>query len=349
MLSMRVLWSAAFLACSLISLMAWGQPLPPTDGDAAKAHELYLEGFDAWQKGDTQEACAKFQASRKIKQSTGNTLNMARCHEQAGEWASARRVYLEAAHLAELDNAPERTQVAQEMAAKLDSRICWIVVTAPSEATVVIDGAVVTLTNGSARVAVDPGERLLNATGAKVESKTETANCPGDRGSEHPFTVAARSPATPGPVASPPPPAPASLAAQPVTDDSGGMHSSWLTAGLVTLGVGVIGVVVGGVMGAQALSDRDDAKELCKGDDEQGYECLTATEAGQRGSELVASAEDKALGSSLGFGLGGALMASGATMIIIAKVLGAEEPPVRGWIAPARSGSAGGLTVVGQF
>lgn len=80
------------------------------------------------------------------------------------------------------------------------------------------------------------------------------------------------------------------------------------TAGFVTVGVGAVGLVVGGVFGAMAMSKNDEAASLC-----EGKACSSP-----RALELTDSARSSAGVSTAAFVVGGVLAAGGVTLILLA-------------------------------
>jgi hypothetical protein len=97
------------------------------------------------------------------------------------------------------------------------------------------------------------------------------------------------------------------------------------TTGLVLGGVGLVGIGVGAFFGLGAMSDNSTAKDYCSGN--------VCTD--QKGVDAAKDASGKATISTIGFGVGGALLATGAVLMLVGGSSTVERPP-----------STAGLTLV---
>jgi hypothetical protein len=132
------------------------------------------------------------------------------------------------------------------------------------------------------------------------------------------------------------PPTPKPAAALPAKEAPSGLGPR-RTAGLVVGGVGLVGVVVGAVAGAQALGQNERSiaiHERCR----TGVDC-------DEGRALRESAFRNATLSTVGFAVGGAGLVAGAIMFAIP----APKTERRTAILPFASANGGGAVVLGQF
>jgi hypothetical protein len=141
------------------------------------------------------------------------------------------------------------------------------------------------------------------------------------------------SPTLASPAASAPPP----LAAPPVTapsaDTKAGGGSATKTLGLVVAGVGVAGLVVGSIFGAEALSAKGahcGSDELC----DPGWASTT---------------ESRATISTVGFVAGGVLAAGGVALFLLAPSGTTEAPAPSVAVSPLVGPSTGGFQFAGRW
>ena len=93
----------------------------------------------------------------------------------------------------------------------------------------------------------------------------------------------------------------------PAVDDAEG-SSGWRTVGFVAGGVGVAGLVVGSIFGVSALG----------ADKSASRECATSTSCTQAGADFAQRAHFDATLSTVAFVAGGALVAGGAALVLLA-------------------------------
>ena len=122
----------------------------------------------------------------------------------------------------------------------------------------------------------------------------------------------------------------------PVTEPSAGAGPSLRVAGLVVGGVGLAGVVVGSALGGLAMSRNNEAAGYCNG--------VGCTDA--RALTLTSQARLAATGSTVGFAAGGALLAGGALMFLLAP---RSPRPVALWPALQLGPRTAGLAFTGSF
>ena len=286
-------------------------------GNRAAAEALFNQGRDLMTKGKFVEACPKFEASQQLDPGLGTMLNLAECYEKTGRTASAWAEYREAIPLARAAGSKARQDLATERAQALQERLSTLTIRAMTgddgDAHLEIrrDGVPMQSAELGAPIPVDPGEHLIEVAApgkqpwsTKVQVGADAAKVQVDI----PKLEAADG-AAPAPVAAPasaPPAATADTAPPPAPKSSG---SAQRTAGLISAGVGVVGIGIGTVFGLKASSNWSDAKDTCR---DGRFECT------QQGKNLQSDAKSAATLSTVGFVAGGALLGLGAVLYFTA-------------------------------
>ena len=170
----RTQWGAALLALATgIAAPLSAQdaenstiaPSPATATARTKADELFAEGRQLLEKGQYQEACARFKESHALDPAGGALLNLAACYERDGKTASAWRAYNEALAWANADRREDRSAYAVEHIRELEPLLARLVLDLPprvrmNDIVVVVDGETLEAING-VRIPVDPGARVV--------------------------------------------------------------------------------------------------------------------------------------------------------------------------------------------
>jgi len=133
-------------------------------------------------------------------------------------------------------------------------------------------------------------------------------------------------------------PASAPVAA-PASTESG--MTGMQTTGLILGGAGIVGLGVGAFFGLGAMSDNNTAKDYCSGN--------ACTD--QKGVDAAKDASGKATISTIGFGVGSALLVTGAVLMIAGGRSTAERPPsVAGLsVVPSAGRRSLGLSLDGRW
>jgi hypothetical protein len=137
----------------------------------AEADAAFRRGRALMAKGETEKACAEFEASMKLDPERGTLYNLGICHEQLGKLASAWSEFRE---LAESDTNAERRKDSSRRAAALEPRLIRmrLVLRKPApDATVTRDNLDVTPLVGKT-TPVDPGKYTFVAKAPGRESQT---------------------------------------------------------------------------------------------------------------------------------------------------------------------------------
>ncbi|MBI5537369.1 MAG: hypothetical protein HY898_31895 [Deltaproteobacteria bacterium] len=303
---------AVVLSCGLLAA-----PVVRADGDqSALAETLFREGKRLMDLKNYNEACPKFADSYKTEAATGTLLALALCHEAQGKTASAWAEYNDAAARARNEGSKDREQAARDRAAALESKLSKLTLRIASETaslqglTVKRDGAVQPSAAWGVPVPVDPGDHTIDVSApARLAFHTVIQVGPGGDRKEVTVPALLAAPADQPPVAStqpttqPQPPIRPEPGPAPV---EGSQTSTLRTAGWVVGGLGVVGLGLGTVFAVQAMGKNSDSKSDCSGDacGPQGFSDRTdAVSAGNR--------------ATVGFLIGGALVAGGVTMILL--------------------------------
>jgi hypothetical protein len=232
------------LACVLVPSVAWAD-------DDAKARDLFNKGRSLAKDGRCAEAIAPFQESLKYAEGVGTLLNLGNCYETLGKTASAHRSFLRAAEVA-ARNEDKRLAEAKERAHSIEKDVSSLLIHVPvnlkSSAEIRVDGEPWPKERWDLPWPIDPGVHDVEVIAPPRPKQTEsiTVRPHGDKAD---WAVLARDPAT-----SPLPPAPTSET-RPKRDATEGEGSSTQsTFGLVTGGVGAVGLLGGVVSGIISIS-----------------------------------------------------------------------------------------------
>lgn len=288
--------------------------------EKAAAEVVFEEGIRLIKQGNFAAACPKFEMSQRVEPAVGTMLYLAECYEKTNRSASSWAMFKEAASLAETSNQTERMKTAQARAARLEPRLSWLTIQVAKDALVPglqirRNGVQVSAELSGTPTPVDPGEVLIEASApgrVSFSSKVPVAakarvvvNVPALAQSPEAAPVAAppatatEAPAVETPPASTPP---APQAALPSATTTRAEHASpvpWIVGG-----VGVLALGVGSYFGLKAISNANDAKDICpKG--------LCNEQQGQTAAEDARSA---AKISNVSFVIGTAAVAAGAVL-----------------------------------
>lgn len=304
----------------------------------AAADAVFSEASQRMAAHDYAAACPKFVEAQRLDPTAGTLLNLGLCYEQAGKLASALGAYGEAEAMAgrardkaRQDEALRRTKIVEGQVARLtinvsgSARIPGLIVKRDSESL----GAAMW---GTA-IPVDPGEYTLEAAAPGRTTWTKKALLVAKAGS---LTIEI-------PTLDPAPAEPRKGAnAAGASEELATWWTGQRTTGVILSGVGVVGLVVGSIFGAQALS---------KYSDSQGH-CQTA-------APNVCSAEGVALRGSAGTAAdistasmiaGGVLLAGGVVLFVTAPSgEAAKNKGARLTAAPLMTSRVAGLLLQGEW
>ncbi|WP_437604889.1 hypothetical protein WMF20_27230 [Sorangium sp. So ce834] len=338
--------AAGLAACILTAIT--GAPGARADaGDAkrkADARALFEEARKLTAEGKYAEACPKLAASLQLNAGIGTQFYLADCLEHVGQLASAWINYLEVVDATKAAGQKAREKYARERVDALHPRLSRLAVVVSDEARgtpgleVRRDDAVLVEAQWGIAVPVDPGPHKVSATatGAKRwettvtierEGQTVTVTIPPLERAARTPTQAASDPPAASPLAgtvllpstaSPPSPEPRATAPGKPAGDPG---SPLRTAGLVTGGVGLVGLAVGAGFGMTALSKNREGTGHC--DVSNGG---ASKACAPEGGALLDESKTAATLSTVSFIAGGVALATGAALVLLAPPARKADP-----------------------
>jgi hypothetical protein len=302
-------------------------------GDAASvkvaAEDLYDQGIALTKQGKWAEAAVKLEESNRLERAPGTTLNLANCYEQLGKLASAWTLYVEAAGIFGGRTPPDpRGALAQERADALKPRLSRLTIEVPPEVAALSglevrrDGQKVGAGQFGTAIAVDAGPHVIEVSAPGKEPwKTEVKV--GAGAAKETIRIPSLSDAKP---------------------TEGGAAGGWPWQKKVAVGAagaGLLGVVVGAAFGADALGKHDELQKQCTPGTPRA--CTAA------GIETANAQSTVATISTAGFAAGGALIAAGVVLWLVAPPSeGVRQSAPRVWLAPS-VGAQTGVVVGGVF
>jgi hypothetical protein len=305
-------------------------------GDATLAESLFREGKALMEAGDYARGCPKLEESYRQDPSSGTVLALAFCQEQAGQTAAAWGSYNAAAVRARQDGRSDREQAARERAAALEPKLSKLEFQLSSEVmglpgiVVKRDGKDVPRAAWGSPMPVDPGEHVIEVTadGKKPFRMTVRVGAEADRQTIE--VTRLENAGNTGDAVAAPQDAPAASAPS---------KSALPMVGLVTAGVGAVGLGVGTVFALRASSLDEESKA-------DGH--CDAAGCDDKGYELNQDALGAARLSTVLFIAGGALVAGGLTLYFVAGSRD-EQKASSLVVSPVVAHNAGGLFIRGGF
>jgi hypothetical protein len=189
------------------------------NSNEATARALFTEGQQLAQSGQTEAACAKFEAASHLFESPGLLVNLGDCYEKLGRTASASATFAHAATVGEAMNRPNETAEASRRQTALAPRLIRMVIRVPREVPglkVARDGTDVPPGVWTQPVAIDPGTHVVRAE-ADGYAPWSTSVVVSEEGRTASVDVPELSPL----LAAPPPPLAAPAAAPAATSSPG--------------------------------------------------------------------------------------------------------------------------------
>lgn len=312
--------------------------------DAATAREMFNQGLSYMQTGLYDLGCRAIEQSYELDARPGTLFTLAECEAKRGRIFTALGRYEE--YLAfypllpadQKEKQGNRDKTAKEQKAALSPRVPEVTLRLPKSAppTTIVrsNGVVIEAASLGVPTKLDPGDYTVTtrAPGETLMVRRFTLR-PGDK-LQIDLEVGAHSkpPAKEEPTASaskaPPSKAPPSTARPPDADAKG--PSAQRVGAFIAGGAGVVGLVVGGVMGALTLGKRGVIDDHCgrRGD---------PTGCDDEGVAAARAAKSLGLGSTVGFGVGIAGLGAAAVLLLTAP----QSPPQpRGVPGSTRKGPA---------
>jgi hypothetical protein len=253
------------------------------------------------------------------------------CHEAEGKIASAWAEYVDAAARARREGRSDREQAAQQWSNALEPKLSTLTISVPDVVAktpgleVKRDGVTIGQAAWGTAVPIDQGQHAIEATAASKRPWTKT--------------IVVGAPSSREKLSIPPlDDLPTETSSQNAAERSGLSPSGlspWQKIGLVTGGLGVLAIGVGGYFGVQAIRKNNASSDGCDGD-------LCTPEASQTRLE-ARTAGDVSTGAFVG---GGAFLIGGAILYFA----GGASPSKRGArVLPSLGTSSLGVAVAGRF
>lgn len=300
---------------------------------------MFDEGKVLRDAGKWAEACPKFEASFDLSKTLGTLLSVADCRENNHDLVQALDGWDRAIELAK-DKGDERVSFARERREKLEPRVPRLALDikqGSEKLAIFIDGKELPELKWGLPVLVDPGKVSIEVRRAEDTLDSRTVDTEEGKSVPVSLDLAAIAKAKPSKKKTAP--------IEPA-------NPAQRYAGIVTLSVGLAGVVAFAVLEGVAVGKRSDAnrKDGCV-DDGETVVCSPA------GYAEVQQAGDLAeVGQWLGIG-GLTLAAVGLTVFLTAPKEQAPNSPSSGkpkaqivpWFVPSEHGGAGGLVVWGTL
>jgi hypothetical protein len=329
---MRIRTATFALCCTMLGAgpgiappaRAVAQPSAASARD--RARKLANRAYALFQKGSYEEANQLFHEADQTFHAPTLVVMVARSYVKLGKLADAETAYQLTVDERLPETAPPEFHKAQKDAASelaaLQAQVPRLVLTfaEPADADraeVRLDGLPVAPGRLEKPISLNPGEHtvVVQAPGAEPVTHTRTWGA----GQVERIEIAPLGPQS-----------------RPVTAPSAdGTETGLLAGGLVSLGVGVAGLLMGIVAGQMALDAQSELEERCP-----SKWCLPEDE------ELARSAEQNATLSTVGFVVGGVAAGVGAVLLGVAVATASEpsSPP-----AVALRLGPGTASLVGRF
>lgn len=293
---MRRRLGGPLLFCALVSsaVLSSGGAFAAPD-DAKRAEALYDEALALADAGNFAAACPKYAASQKLDPALGTQFNLADCWEHTGQLASAYSLFVAVERAAKAAGKGNLASRAQGRAAALEPRVPRLAINAPPirQLVVRLDGVILS-EDALASAPVDAGRHVIEAAAPGRQAWRQELDV---TGGITPVEIPDLSASEASPAA------PIVLERRPA--------KSWRIAGATVAGIGVVGLVLGGVAGANALSKRDEAREVCRNDEPS--QCHV-----EAGVPIWEEAGNAGTISTVAFAAGAALVVTGAVLWILA-------------------------------
>jgi hypothetical protein len=299
---------------------AWAQ-------DIATAEALFNKGVEEIKAGNYKEACPAIAESQKLDPRPGTQFTLAECLARAGKSASAFVAFedflrtVRALPAAQQDRYADRVKVAEDKKAEIKPTIPELTIVlpsgAPSGAKITRDGTEITDPMMGLSLPVDPGaHRIIVEVPGKPPSGENVTLSPGEHRTLE-VTVPGMKP---------------TKIDEPLNERNGKPGMGRAIGTYAALGIGAAGLVMGGITGGLALSDKRTADAQCP-----KFACspggLDAVEHGRAMARL----------STVGFAIGGAGIAAGVILFLTRPK--ADKPSISTDVVVSNAGFA--LTIKG--
>ena len=281
------------------------------DSRDARASLLVNQGQGLLDAGQVEAACAKFEAAEALESNPLTLLRLGDCYQRANRTASAWHTFLEAEALANAKKELGPAQLAAQRVSALAPQLTRVVFVVPMTSrvpglTVRLGANTVPPRSWDTPIAVDPGVQRLSASAKGYTPWAIELDVAHASGQTYRVNVPTLAPAQ----------------GQRVEASRG---TAYRTAGVVTGSFGLAGIGAGALFGA--LSRNADASSTCV----KGVVQCTPNKSN---SVIYTDA------ATVSFALGGALLATGVTLFVLAP--GPDDKEQHALRLAARYASNGG-------
>lgn len=311
---------------------AWADASP---ADTAAAEVVFADAKKLVKEGRVNDACPKFEEAQRIDPTPGTLLNLGDCYKQSSppRTASAWGAYQQAGILASKRGDTDRQEAAAQRAQAIAPVLSKVIISPVPAARVAglevkWDGKLFGEGSWGTAIPVDSGEHTIEASAPGKKRWTGKVTVRANGG-----TMTAE---VPGLAA-----ASVDVAATPAEAPAG--WSAQRTVGIAVGAAGLVGIVIGSVFGAKAMSADADSHDHCLPTE--------YTQCDSQGVQLGKDAFSAATASTVGFLIGGAGLVGGVVTFLTAPS-GASKSARGAWRFDARpvvGAQSGGVVVFGAW
>ncbi len=331
------------LGCLVLSVALTGARPARADAspaDIAAVEVVFAAAKKLVKEGRFNEACPKFEEAERIDPTPGTLLNLGDCYRDSTppRTASAWGAYQQAGILAGKRDDAARVEAATQRARAIEPVLSRVIISPAPAARIAglevkWDGKLFGEGSWGTAIPVDSGDHTIEATAPGKKAWTGKVAVRVNGG-----TMTAEVPAFAD--------APAAAAIPPVATPAPAGWAPQRTVGIAVGAAGLVGIVVGSVFGARAMSADSASHAHCLAPD--------YTRCDPQGQELGKDAFSAATASTVGFLLGGAGVIGGVVTFLTAPTTGSapKKSTSRAWGVEARplvSAQVGGLVVSGAW
>jgi hypothetical protein len=296
-----------------VALLGRPWPARAESSQSSAAGALFRAGREAMERGETAEACAKFEESQRLESAPGTQLNLAVCEAKLGRLARALELFRTVRE--RLTAGDFRLAFIDQQSALLSNRVALITLVLPNDAPpdvrVECDGVALGAASMGVALPVDPGRHfvVVRAWG-REDRRFEWVLGEGER-----RVVAVG----PGP----------GIAAGAPAD--GSSRRTW---GWVALSLGGAGVAVGVVAGAMTVAAANTYKDHCS-----GGQCDAS------GLDAASTGRSVQIVSPVSLAVGAVGLAAGAYLLLSAP----RSNQARASVLPLLGAGLAGVAAAGGF
>lgn len=336
-------WAAAAMLASACALgFVTVAHAAPSAQEVALAETLFRDAQRAMKAGNYAEACPKFAESHRLDPAVGTLMNLAACHEAAGQLASAWAEFTDAAAWAKREGRADRLKVLEERLKQIEPRLstATLVVSATTaELSVELDGSLIGRPAWNTPMPINPGRHQLRASAPGFKDYTTEFDVGREKDAKRVEVPALEpAPAAPAAPAATAEQAPASGAPpSPASSKPSSASRTKRVAAYVTAGTGIGLVGIGSFFGVRALSKMSESDDACPND-----RCT------HTGAERSVQANSAANVANVCVGVGLAAIGVGAYLYFTSGS-SKNEQAARVLLTPTAGPGAGGLLLRGEL